>query len=573
MTSQNIYQNCQNTDDERTPRFYKLYGQLASATAIVNQAFDVKQIEALLNEISALYRLSKGVTRFFRSPAEEKAGGGETMCSYDTGRDGHPVHTVRFVTRLMSISTMTVYMADDEPPLTEDELQKVDLTMRTALAFISRNRLQRIAEEMAFFDDMGFRNSRSFFRYIAWKEGAGSLDGMAAFNYNLRHFSLVNSEHGRPAGDYVLRTHFRMLGDIIGENGIIARLGGDNFIGFCPREKLPMLTAFLTEADIPYNEKGKTAKIRCSAGIFVIPDGMVVQSNDDIVPKIMNACRIAQRGQRGHIVYFDDTLIADRERVIRIQQQFPEALQNEEFHVFFQPKVNTMTGEISGAEALCRWFQNGKIVPPVAFIPVLELNSDICKLDFYMLEHVCRHIRGWLDSGRKAVRVSVNFSRKHSMDEKLLKNIIGIIDRYQIPHGLIEIELTETTTDVEFRVLKRVVSGLQEQQICTSVDDFGMGYSSLNLIRAIPWNVLKIDRSFVPLDSEPENSTCNVMFKHVVALAKDLGLECIAEGVETPAQLEILRRTGCDFAQGYLFDKPLPADEFVKRLDTKYYKA
>jgi EAL domain-containing protein (putative c-di-GMP-specific phosphodiesterase class I) len=157
------------------------------------------------------------------------------------------------------------------------------------------------------------------------------------------------------------------------------------------------------------------------------------------------------------------------------------------------------------------------------------------------------------------------------INPELLKTIISIIDRHSVPHEYIEIELTETTTDVEFRDLRRVVDGLQKQGICTSVDDFGMGYSSLNLIRVVPWNVLKVDKIFLPLDGESKDSTRSVMFKYVVAMAKEIGLECIVEGVETPAQLELLRQNECELAQGYLFDKPLPREEFEKRLDIGKY--
>ena len=157
------------------------------------------------------------------------------------------------------------------------------------------------------------------------------------------------------------------------------------------------------------------------------------------------------------------------------------------------------------------------------------------------------------------------------LNDNLLERIIGIIERYNVPHKYIEIELTETTTDVEFRDLQRVVSGLQQQHIYTSVDDFGMGYSSLNLIRVIPWNVLKVDRSFLPLDNEENSSIRSIMFRHVVAMTKEMGLECIVEGVETRAQLNILKENHCEQAQGFLFDKPLPLAEFEKRLDMKSY--
>lgn len=558
-------------NNESELRFYHLYSQLASLTQIVNQKPDIPKTEAILNEISAMFRLSKGVTHFYRSPIDEKLDRGEVMCSYDNGKEGKPIHTVRFVTSLMSITTMTVYMSEDETPLTEDELFKVDLTMRTALAFISRNRLQVIAEELAFYDDMGFRNIRSFFRYLSWKSQPGDFDGKAAINYNLRHFALINEEYGRKGGDTALRNHFKCIENLIGESGIVSRLGGDAFVCICEQTDLPDLLEYLNEGIVVVDEHGSTARISCYAGVFYIPDGYEVKVPNDIMGKIMHAYQIAKSGTQGNIVFFSDMLMSDRERTRRIQNMFPAALSNSEFHVFYQPKVNIVTGEICGAEALCRWFHDGRIIPPIEFIPILEETSEICKLDFYILHRVCEHIRRWIDEGKKVVRVSVNLSRRHMTNPDLLDTIIDIIDKHNIPHEYIEIELTETTTDVEFKDLRRVVEGLQQQNICTSVDDFGMGYSSLNLIRVVPWNVLKVDKIFLPLDGESRDSTRSVMFKHVMAMAKELGLECIVEGVETPAQLELLRQNDCELAQGYLFDKPLPLEEFEKRLDKKRY--
>ena len=558
-------------NNELELRFYHLYSQLASLTQTVTQKPATEQIEAILNEIAAMFRLSKGVTRFFRSPADEQLDRSEVMCSYDTGKEGKPVHTVRFVTRLMSITTMTVYMSEDEEPLTDDEMFKVDLTMRTAVAFISRNRLQSIAEELAFFDDMGFRNIRSFFKYMMWGNTPGKFNGKAALNYNLRHFSLINEKFGRKCGDTALTNHYRYIENLIGENGMVARLGGDAFVCICDQRDLPDLLDYLNEAIVVIDDEGRTARLSSYAGVFYIPDGYEIRVPNDIMGKIMHAYQIARANKQGNIVFFSETLMSDKERSSRILNMFPIALSKNEFQVFYQPKVNIVTGEICGAEALCRWFHKGQIMPPIEFIPVLEETSEICKLDFYMLTRVCEHIRKWMDEGRNVVRVSVNLSRRHMTNPELLETIIGIIDKYRIPHEYIEIELTETTTDVEFRDLRRVVEGLQQQKICTSVDDFGMGYSSLNLIRVVPWNVLKVDKIFLPLDGESTESTRSVMFKYVVAMAKELGLECIVEGVETPAQLELLRSNNCELAQGYLFDKPLPLDEFEKRLDAKKY--
>ena len=247
-----------------------------------------------------------------------------------------------------------------------------------------------------------------------------------------------------------------------------------------------------------------------------------------------------------------------------IEATLPEAIEREEFRVYYQPKILLKDYRLIGAEALCRWFQNGKIVAPGEFVPVLEQSKLICLLDFYMLEHVCRDIRRWLDEGKKVVTVSVNLSRIHMGDMDLLENILSIIDKYQVPHEYIEIELTETGTDVDFKNLKTLVSGLRGAGISTSVDDFGTGYSSINLIRELPWSVLKIDKSFLPGKEEDDQKL--IMIKHLIALAQDMDIECIVEGVETVEQVKLLKESNCYLAQGYYFDKPLPVQEFEEKL-------
>jgi EAL domain-containing protein (putative c-di-GMP-specific phosphodiesterase class I) len=261
----------------------------------------------------------------------------------------------------------------------------------------------------------------------------------------------------------------------------------------------------------------------------------------------------------------------ESDHIKQIQTAFPGAVKREEFIIHYQPKVDIETKKIVGAEALCRWQIDGKIIPPDDFIPILELNTFVSELDFYVLDHVCRDMVRWLNEGRQPVRVSVNFSRKHLIDIDLTDHILSIINKYNIPHDLIEIELTETTSDVMFSDLRRIVSGLQRENVKTAVDDFGVGYSSLNLIRDIPWDVLKIDKSFVP-QTEDDGNVSNVMFRHLISLAQDMGLECVVEGVETDEQLRILKKNNCQIAQGFVFDHPLPVEEFEDRLINKTYK-
>lgn len=254
-----------------------------------------------------------------------------------------------------------------------------------------------------------------------------------------------------------------------------------------------------------------------------------------------------------------------KEEEVDVIALFPEALKNEEFQVYYQPKVALKDYTLAGAEALCRWLHDGSLLPPYKFIPVYEQNGQIVDLDFYMLDHVCRDMREWLTQGKRVVRTSVNLSRVHEMNDQLVQDILEIIDRNGIPHEYIEIELTETTTDVDFKELKIIVGGLSENGVHTSVDDFGVGYSSMNLISDLPWNMLKIDKGFVPEDGDIETNR-HVMLKHLIALAGDMGLECLAEGVETIEQVKLLKESNCMLAQGYFFDKPLPKAEFEQRL-------
>ena len=554
-----------NVHDREVP-FGDLFAQLVSEIAHIG-GYNKHRIEEIVSEFCRRYRLCKGITYLYDNPQKEKAGIGEIQSCYDTGVEGIPVIQHRVVTNVMSTAVMTVYMAPDEIPLSDEEKQQCDLVMRTVLTFMSRNRLQGLAENLAFLDSMGYPNLRKYQNYVQ----NHPLGGKAALHYNLCHFTLVNQQIGRSAGDNAMRSHFRCVERIVGDTGIVCRLGGDNFVAVCGQEYLEQLLEFLTEAIVPYNDEGTSVTLQSTAGVFRVPEDFVLYDVGQIMEPILSASRMAQSGKKERIVFFDQSLVKIKEKSMRIQQLFPEALKKREFRVYYQPKVSMETGELDGAEALCRWFHNEKMIMPGDFIPVLEQTTDICKLDFYMLEGVCMDLRRWLDEGREPVRVSVNLSRRHMMDADLLDSILRIIDRYKIPHKYLEIELTETTSDVEFRDLKRVVGGLQQTGIFTSVDDFGIGYSSLNLIRAIPWNVLKIDKSFVPLEEDTSDSTRSIMFGHVVHMAKQLGLECIAEGVETQRQVEILKQYHCDLAQGFFFDRPLPVEEFEKRLEQRCY--
>ena len=557
--------------DEKKEKFYILLEKMLSAMTNVDY-FDIKAVKCALADICRYFDACKAVSEFYMSITNEKAGRGEIRIGYDDGRECGQVIYERILTKSMAVVKGSVYFPCGVPLPTGEDEKKVRIVIRVLLNFLSRHRLEGVVEKFTFYDDFGYRNIRSFMRYLEQLSEKKALGGNTAVHFNLKHFTLINREIGRSAGDIAMQNFFNILEYTVGDKGIVCRVGGDNFVAVFDDSLLDDVLDILRGSPVVYdNNTGKRIMVSASTGVFRMPEGYEYDNPGDIMDRILSSSHAAKHGGQDSVVFFDEKMEIGKEKRMLIQQLFPQAIKNEEFKVFYQPKIDIETGELAGAEALCRWFRDGKIIPPLDFIPILEQNSDICQLDFYMLDHVCSDIRRWIDEGRKVVRISVNLSRKHMMDVDLLEHIVGIIDSHHVPHEYIEIELTETTTDVEFRDLKRVVSSLQQKGIYTSVDDFGMGYSSLNLIREIPWNVLKVDRSFLPIDDDNDESTRAVMFKYVVAMAKDLGLECVAEGVETTHQVKVLRDNKCVFAQGFLFDKPLPLNEFEKRIDERFY--
>jgi EAL domain-containing protein (putative c-di-GMP-specific phosphodiesterase class I) len=225
-----------------------------------------------------------------------------------------------------------------------------------------------------------------------------------------------------------------------------------------------------------------------------------------------------------------------------------------------QPKYiyNKHEAAIVGAEALVRWIdKEGKVKSPVDFIPVFEENGFILKLDQFMWESVCKLIRKWLDAGIKAVPISVNVSRTYLYKFDVVTYIKGLIDKYNVPIDLLQIEITETTESEE---TIQYAEKFKEAGFTLMMDDFGSGYSSLSMLKDMPFDVLKMDRSF--LDECLDNEHGRTIVSHVISMSNDLELNIIAEGVETKEMADFLYDNGCDVSQGYYFSKPLPIEDF-----------
>ena len=525
------------------------------------------------DEICKYLRIARLEGTIYKDLRHEALNNGHTVTFYDSGSDQlRKPYESRHAVQNDTIAVYSVYQTTACTPWNTEELTHIQLLIDTLFVFNGRDRLLTVADRFTYYDEDDYRNMRYFYRALGETHRQGRFPALFAAQFNLKHFALVNSQIGRASGNFVMRNFYEGLLEIIGTSGLICRVGGDNFIMLAEKKYVDQVVNYLSGTAIVYDaNRGDRIMVSATAGIFIIPEDFQYHIPSDLMDCVMPAAQASRHSHTTDIIFYNEKMVANKERGSRLQRIFPDALAQHEFKVYYQPKVTVTSREIHGAEALCRWFHNGKLVPPGDFIPILESGMEICELDFYVLDRVCRDIRRWLDYGYPVVRISVNLSRRHMMDLDLFNHIVQIIDRHQVPHQYIEIELTETTTDVAFTDLKRVVNGLQQAGIFTSVDDFGMGYSSLNLIKEIPWNVLKVDRSFLPEEGSPDAERRSVMFKYVVAMARDLGLEVITEGVETEAQLNLLKDNNCELAQGFYFDKALPVDEFEERLLRRVY--
>ncbi len=528
--------------------------------------FDPKISDAL-SDICCVLRIAKISVLFYDTPRHEQRGEGNAMVFYSCGEaDESRVFTAREVTSGGNVAVYSFMQQTVGADWDDEERSRLVILEKALFAFNGRSRVMHMVDRIIFFDeDMGIPNLRFFMKNISMLIESRQIDKYGASYFNLKRFSVINQNIGRERGTVVMKKYISQLQEKLSDGEYVCRIGGDNFVVLFKKEKLETVSAHLAGVGIVYDEDdNERVFVSAYAGYYMIPSDC--RKPSDIMDSLSIAVSTAKNILKTNCVFYDEKLKLNRNEVKMVESAFTDAIEKEEFRVYYQPKVNLKDYTLHGAEALCRWFRKGEMIPPYRFIPALEQSKSICVLDFYMLEHTCRDIRRWLDEGRPVVKVSVNLSRRHLGDMDLLDHIISCIDKYNVPHKYIEIELTETTTDVNFSDLKKIVVGLHEAGISTSIDDFGMGYSSLNLIKELPWDVLKIDKSFLP-DENDSDSQKYVMLKHIIALAQDIGLACIAEGVESAEQVRLLKENNCFFAQGFYFDKPMPVEDFEKRLN------
>ncbi len=427
--------------------------------------------------------------------------------------------------------------------------------------------------DMAYYDSLtGLYNINKF--KIAGEETLKQYTNLnfVVVKIDILNFKIVNEMFGFEIGDIVVQAVGNFIQRVREENGLtigaVARVNSDEFI------LLDLAGENIDEGDKrtemfekAFNEQIRDLlgnhRIEFRYGRYYLDKGET--DINSAIEKANIAHRIAKTQKNNKTCNYDDVF---KQRVLKeteIQNKMEAALRNQEFKVYLQPKYSLDTEKIVGAEALVRWQESdGRLIPPGEFIPLFERNGFVTKLDLYMFEHVCAMIKRRLAEGLRVVTVSVNFSRLHLLNDKFAEVLLEITSRYNIPRKHIEIELTESVIFDNEELLKKLLNDLHEAGFTLSMDDFGSGYSSLGLLKNLPVDVVKIDRSFFTDDMNKTRATA--VIESVMLMAKKLGIQTVAEGVETKEHVNFLKEVGCDIVQGYYYAKPMPSDEFEKSL-------
>ncbi len=388
----------------------------------------------------------------------------------------------------------------------------------------------------------------------------------AAVYFDLARFGFINDKYGMEIGNRVLTEYAKTVENTMRSDEILARQGGDRFIAVVLKRNLDIFLNQLHSTQVKFSEKGNDYDISVGAhiGIYMIEDNTT--QGEEIISSAYTALNYGKTA--GNEVTYMTTELRN---ALKDEKQFamdiPVAMAHEEFLAYYQPKVNSRTNMLCGAEALVRWMRNGALVPPGKFIPVMETKDLMCDMDFYMLRHVCADISKWIEQGLVPPTISVNFSRRNLSNSHLAADIDAVVREYHVPKKMIEIEITETIDEFPISVLRGFVDELHKLGYKVAVDDFGSGSSSLSLLREVTFDTLKIDKGFVDRAYAKDLTILSYMIK----LAKAIGLEILAEGVEQKEQVGTLLSLGCEIIQGYYFDKPLSKDVFEKRIISRRY--
>ncbi len=424
----------------------------------------------------------------------------------------------------------------------------------------------------------GYDVVTGLFKYEKFLELVGDyIENAEHANYaiiysDISNFKYLNEAFGYEQGDELLREMAEYFQDF--ENAVYcSRVFSDNIVSMVKignvEEKAfqARLNNGIRKISEHIQKQFVDSRLDLRVGVCTFTISGAAVPIKDIISNANMARKRAKLPGMPRVVFYDEQMGSEVRNEIAYTNDMETAFQNREFVVFMQPKVDLKSGKIKGAEALVRWKKNdGSIIYPNDFIPIFEKNKSVTQLDFYVYEEVFKYIRGRLDNNLPVVPISVNVSRIHlySIDE-VIDCVKGLLVRYNVDPSLVEFELTETSFTDKVDDTITLMTRLRKLGVKVSLDDFGSGYSSLNVLTKLPLDVLKLDKEFMR-DFETDSEE-KIVIPSVIDMAKKLNLSVVCEGVETIEQVTFLKSIGCDFAQGYFYSKPVSQDKFNAMLE------
>lgn len=384
------------------------------------------------------------------------------------------------------------------------------------------------------------------------------------YRFDIANFRYINEAYGHLRADEILTSCITNFAEVFTEKELCVRMDSDQFLAILENDKeieqrLERLTKNVNE-----DARGRGIKypIRFKTGIYQ------VRKHDHDIDVMIDRANVARKtlssDDNDMTAYYSEKIIQDMRKLDRIESDMQKALANGEFKVYMQPKWDIYLNRIAGAEALVRWIRaDGSIAHPDEFIPIFENNGFIEKLDFYMLEMVCQRMHEMIEAGYTVYPVSVNQSRMLLHSSDYVTNVKRIIEKYKLPENAIELEITESVFLDDKNSMIQTINQLKQCGVRLAMDDFGSGFSSLNMLKDVSFDTVKIDREFFAESVTSERSRW--ILQKIVEMSNGVGMDVLCEGVETEEQVSILKSIGCRMVQGFYFSKPMSEEEYIAR--------
>lgn len=426
--------------------------------------------------------------------------------------------------------------------------------------------------KLAHYDNLTTLPNRIFFNEIfskALSHATRNKKALAVLFIDIDRFKNINDALGHETGDQVLKEIAMRLSGILRPGDVLARLGGDEFILLLNDIDQAKFASAVAEELLhacmkPVVVSGHEFYLTASVGISVFPrDGT---SLEDLQRNADMAMYKAKRSGGGLFQYFNHSMNMEASENIQLEAGLRRAISNNEFVLFFQPKLNLATGVLIGVEALIRWNNPSfGLISPAKFIPLAEETGLILQMGEWALLEACKTNKRWQDQGYSPISISVNISPKQFRLQDMSQLVTSILNTTGLEAKYLELEITETTVMEDVDDAIKRLNDIQEMGVSLSIDDFGTGYSSINYLKKFPIDILKIDRTFIKGIPDDQNDVA--ITGAVIAMAHNLGFQVVAEGVETAEQMKFLAEHGCDIVQGYFISRPLPEKKIVLQLN------